>query len=73
MTDNHSSPGNHPSQHLNAAANVEDPVLISEPAVFDTESWGEKEREAKEGRQKSQRRGNVKKIFMDALGTLRGN
>ena len=70
-TDNHRSRGSCSSQNLNVAANSEDPAFVSEVVVLDTDSWGEREkereRELKEDRPKTQRRGSVKKKLADTL------
>ena len=66
-TDNHVSRGNHGSQNSDAAANSEDPAFVSEVVVLDTDSWGDREKEVKEDRPKSQRRGSVKKKLADTL------
>ena len=65
------SPGrstdSHPSRGSRSSHNVEDSAFVSEVVVLDTESWGEREREAKEDRPKPQRRGSVKKKLADTL------
>ena len=68
-TDNHVRRESRGSQDLNVAANSEDPAFVSEVVVLDVDSWGdrEKERDVKEDRPKSQRRGSVKKKLADTL------
>ncbi|KAF9649486.1 hypothetical protein BDM02DRAFT_3186246 [Thelephora ganbajun] len=66
-TDNRASRRSHTSQNLTVPANMEDPAFVSEVVVLGTDSWDEREREVKEDRPKSQRRGSVKKKFADTL------
>lgn len=68
--DDRVSRGSHGSTYLTVPSNAEDSAFVSEVVVLDAESWGEREREIKEGRPKTQRRGSVKKKFTDTLESV---